>query len=67
MHVTGSLSFSRSDSTSLDTRITKLAVGCSFLLIGLVVALSAAYWHSRVKCANQFISVLNEMSLMLRI
>ncbi|XP_016404163.1 SLA class II histocompatibility antigen, DQ haplotype D beta chain-like [Sinocyclocheilus rhinocerous] len=33
------------DSTSLDTRIIKLAVGCSFFLIGLVVALSAAYLH----------------------
>ncbi|XP_026121646.1 SLA class II histocompatibility antigen, DQ haplotype D beta chain-like [Carassius auratus] len=33
------------DSTSLDTRIIKLAVGCSFFFIGLVVALSAAYWH----------------------
>ncbi|KAK2887674.1 hypothetical protein Q8A67_015902 [Cirrhinus molitorella] len=33
------------DSSSLNTRITKLVVGCSFFLIGFVVALSAVYWY----------------------
>ncbi|XP_067282149.1 SLA class II histocompatibility antigen, DQ haplotype D beta chain-like [Pseudorasbora parva] len=33
------------DSTSLDTRIAKLAVGCVFSLIGLTVALFAAYFY----------------------
>ncbi|KAI2653183.1 HLA class II histocompatibility antigen, DP beta 1 chain [Labeo rohita] len=33
------------DSSFLDTRITKIVVGCSFFIIGLVVALSALYWY----------------------
>ncbi|XDV34003.1 hypothetical protein PO909_004228 [Leuciscus waleckii] len=37
------------DSTSLDTRIAKLAVGCSFFLIGLIVAFSAAYIYYKRK------------------
>ncbi|XP_043088893.1 H-2 class II histocompatibility antigen, A beta chain-like [Puntigrus tetrazona] len=35
------------DSTSLHTRIIKLAVGCSFFLSGLAVALSAVYYHKK--------------------
>ncbi|XP_051727955.1 SLA class II histocompatibility antigen, DQ haplotype D beta chain-like [Ctenopharyngodon idella] len=37
------------DSTSLNTRIAKLAVGCSFFLFGLIVAFSAAYIYYKRK------------------